>query len=48
VIRVKAHPATTEKVASVLLPFLAAHRQADFENHLVIVSARGARWIRTA
>lgn len=47
VIRVKAHPPTTENVAKVLLPLLAGRVQTDFQNRLVIVSASRARWIRT-
>jgi predicted nuclease of predicted toxin-antitoxin system len=48
VIRVKARPATTEKIIQILQPFLAAHPQEDFRNHLIIVSASRARWIRTS
>ncbi len=47
VIRIKAHPPSTENVAKVLLPLLANHAQMDFRNRLVIVSANRARWIRT-
>jgi predicted nuclease of predicted toxin-antitoxin system len=48
VIRVKAHPTTTENVAHILLPFLANRPQSDFRNHLIILSPGRARWIRTA
>ena len=48
VIRVKAHPATTEKVAALLMPLLANRTQTDFQNRLVIVSPSRVRWIRTA
>ena len=48
VIRVKAHPASTENVARVLLPLLSNRAQTEFRNRLVIVSANRARWIRTA
>lgn len=48
VIRVKAHPSTVEKVASLLLPLLSNHVQADFQNRLVIISPSRVRWIRTA
>ncbi len=48
VIRVKAHPATTENIAKVLVPLLAHRQQAEFRNHLVIASASRVRWIRTA
>ena len=47
VIRVKAHPTSTENVAKLLLPLLANHTQADFCNKLVIVSIHRARWIQT-
>ena len=48
VIRVKAHPASTENVAKVLLPLLANHQQSDFRNRLVIASVIRARWIDTS
>ena len=48
VIRVKAHPPSTENVAKVLLPLLSNQTQTDFRNRLVIVSASRVRWIRTA
>ena len=47
VIRVKAHPPSTENVAKVLLPLLSNRAQTDFRNRLVIVAANRARWIRT-
>ncbi len=47
VIRVKAHPASTENVARVLLPLPAKHSQMDFRNKLVIVSLSRVRWIQT-
>jgi predicted nuclease of predicted toxin-antitoxin system len=47
VIRVKAHPTSTENVAKVLLPFLEGHTQADFRNRLIIVSLSRVRWIQT-
>ena len=47
VVRVKAHPTSTENVAKLLLPLLANHSQADFRNKLVIVSLNRVRWIRT-
>ncbi len=47
VIRVKAHPPSTERVAKVLLPLLVGKAHTDFRNRLVIVSANRARWIRT-
>ena len=47
VIRVKAHPATTQNIAQVLGPLLARHTEAEFRNHLVIASPRRTRWVRT-
>ncbi len=47
VIRVKAHPRTTEKVAALALPILESHRQADFRDRLIIITATRVRWIRT-
>ena len=48
VIRLKAHPASTENAAKLLLPLLANHSQADFRNKLVIVSPSRVRWIQTS
>ena len=48
VIRVRAHPASTENVSMLLLPLLAKHLQTDFRNKLVILSASRVRWIQTA
>lgn len=48
VIRVKAHPPTTENVATLLLPFLSSHSQSEFRDRLVILSSNRVRWIRTA
>jgi len=47
VIRVKAHPTSTENIARILVPLLAKHGPLDFRNRLVIASFRGTRWIRT-
>jgi predicted nuclease of predicted toxin-antitoxin system len=48
VIRIKVHPATSEKVINLLLPFLRMHTQDKFKDHLVILSEKRAKWIRTA
>jgi len=48
VIRVKAHPPSTENVAQLLLPFLSNRLSAEFRNRLVILSPGRVRWIRTA
>jgi predicted nuclease of predicted toxin-antitoxin system len=47
VIRVKAHPTSTENVAKLLLPLLLNRNPADFRNRLVIVSPTRVRWIDT-
>ncbi|MHC4180963.1 MAG: DUF5615 family PIN-like protein [Planctomycetota bacterium] len=48
VIRLKIHPTTTANAAKLLLPFLEAHVQEELQDHLIIVSRLGERWIRTA
>lgn len=48
VIRVAVHPTLTENVLGVLLPFLGAHDAEELQNHLVILSNAGQRWIKTA
>lgn len=48
VIRIKVHPATSEKVLNLLLPFLRVHTSEKFKSHLVILSERHAKWIFTA
>lgn len=48
VVRVKAHPATTENILRLLIPLLSASADAQFVNHLVIVLPNRVRWVRTA
>ena len=48
VIRIKVHPTTSEKVLSLLLPFLRMHTQEQFKDYLVILSEKRAKWILTA
>jgi predicted nuclease of predicted toxin-antitoxin system len=48
VIRIKIHPPLVSHIAEVLLPFLATHHQEQFRNHLIILSTKTARWIKTA
>lgn len=48
VIRLKVHPTTSKNVLRVLNPFLKLHDKEQFKNHLVIVSEKRAKWIRTA
>jgi len=48
VIRLKVHPTTSKNVLRILNPFLKLHAQEQFENHLVILSEKRAKRIRTA
>jgi predicted nuclease of predicted toxin-antitoxin system len=48
VIRLKIHPTTSENVLKILIPFLSRHVQEKFKDHLVIVSEKRAKWVRTA
>lgn len=48
VIRLKVHPTTSKNVLRILNPFLKLHAQEQFINHLVILSEKRAKWIRTA
>lgn len=48
VIRIRVNPATSDNILNILLPFLDLHSSAQFQNHLVIVSSRRSKWIRTA
>ena len=47
VIRIKANPATTDNILSVLVPFLNHIRDKDLKNTLAIISADRVRWIDT-
>jgi predicted nuclease of predicted toxin-antitoxin system len=48
VIRLKVNPTTSEKVIGLLLPFLRLHTSDQFKDHLVILSAKRAKWVFTA
>lgn len=48
VIRIKVHPTTSEKIVKLLLHFLDNHTQEQFQDHLVILSEKCAKWILTA
>ncbi len=48
VIRLKVHPTTSENVLKMLIPFLGVHTQEQFKDHLVILSEKRAKWVRTA
>ncbi len=47
VLRIKANPATTTNILSVLMPFLSLHSGSSFCDMLVIISNRGIRYIQT-
>lgn len=47
VIRLKVNPTTSQNIINLLLPFLRLHSSKEFRNHLVILSPRRAKWIRT-
>lgn len=47
VIRIKTNPTTTENILDVLLPFLRKNQKQNFQNHLIIISTKGYRWIKT-
>jgi predicted nuclease of predicted toxin-antitoxin system len=48
VIRLKVHPTTSANVIELLLPFLRFHSTEQFNNHLVILSSKRAKWVHTA
>jgi predicted nuclease of predicted toxin-antitoxin system len=47
VIRLKISPATPANAINLLLPFLRDRTQTQFQNNLVILSSKRARWIYT-
>lgn len=48
VIRIKVNPTTSKKVIKLLTQFLHNHKSEQFKDHLVILSERRAKWIKTA
>jgi predicted nuclease of predicted toxin-antitoxin system len=48
VIRIKVYPTTSERILTLLMPFLRKHTQDQFRDHLVILSEKRAKWIHTA
>ena len=48
VIRVKVHPATTQRIEELLLPFLRRYEQEALRNYLVILSPNSERWVDTS
>lgn len=47
VIRLKISPTTFPNAVNLLVPFLKKHTQEQFQNNLVILSFKRARWIYT-
>jgi hypothetical protein len=47
VVRVKADPATSDAVISLLEEFVRAHAQRDLADTLVIAARRSLRWVLT-
>lgn len=47
VVRLKVNPATSKNVIDLLIPFLKSHSSEEFKDHLVIVSSKKTKWIRT-
>jgi len=47
VIRIKVHPTTSQRILTLLLPFLRVHSPDQFRDHLVILSEKRAKWIKT-
>jgi predicted nuclease of predicted toxin-antitoxin system len=47
VIRMKVHPATSENIIALLIPFLKQHKGRQFTNHLVILSEKRVKWVST-
>ena len=48
VIRLKVHPTTSENVLKILVPFLSRHSQDQLRDHLLILSEKRVKWVRTA
>ena len=48
VIRIKAHPTTSNNVLALWVPFLKQNKPDRLKDHLVIVSSKRVKWIYTA
>lgn len=48
VIRLKIDPTTSKNAINLLTPFLRLHSSEQFENRLVILSSKRAKWVFTA
>lgn len=47
VIRLKVNPTTARNILDVLIPFLRNIHSSGIANHLVIVSSKRAKWVKT-
>lgn len=48
VIRLKINPTTAQNAIGLLIPFIRVYPPRKLENHLVILSSKREKWIRTA
>ncbi len=48
VIRLKVNPTTSKNVLRLLIPFLHLNSLEQFKDHLIILSSKRSKWIRTA
>lgn len=48
VIRLKINPTTAQNAIDLLMPFIRIYPQRRFKNHLVILSSKREKWIKTA
>jgi len=48
VVRLKVAPTTSQKILELLLPFLQRHTSRELSNHLVILTPKRSKWIKTA
>lgn len=48
VIRLKVNPTTSKNVIEILLPFFRLHSSKEYKDHLIILSSKRSKWVRTA
>lgn len=48
VIRLKVNPTTSKNVIEILLPFFRLHSSKEYKDHLIILSSKLSKWVRTA
>jgi predicted nuclease of predicted toxin-antitoxin system len=48
VIRIKVHPTTGNNITKILIPFLNSYSPKQLKDHLVILSPKREKWIRTS